>query len=219
MKKRTLKRILKISIPIIIIGVFISTFFMHFKKDKGMTGNEWMMLQTDYIDTLTAYTVNMDEVYALYIAGDMPVTNFITEYALLENEWDVMDAAYEKFLQANTITPGTHSYASQKGEEAINLLRTNIKDILTSTKNENSVISTDKMLYMYLAHKQQAQVYLAQYAVSYMIIKESQNYTEEDYAKRINEIKDEYFNSDASETLSELETNVDATDTSESEVE
>lgn len=203
MKKRTFKKLCHIGIPLIVIAVFIGTFFIKFKKDNGLSGNEWFSLQSEYMDKLTAFCLNMDEVYALYISGDMSESNFIMEYALLKNEWDVLDASYEKFLEENPVAPGGHSYISKRGEQAVNSLRVTIKDILDSTKEGNTIIGTDKMLYMYLAHNQQAQYHLAEYTVSYLTLVESM-YDESDYQNILNKLESEYYNETESKSAMEV---------------
>lgn len=202
MKKRTLKKILRIAVPLICAAIFIGTFFIKFKKDNGLNGNEWFSMQSEYMDKLTAFCLNMDEVYALYISGDMSEGNFIMEYALLKSEWEVLDASYEKFLEETPIAPGGHSYISKRGEQAVNSLRATIKDLLDSTKKNNTVIGTDKMLYMYLAHNQQAQYHLAEYTVSYLTLVESM-YDESDYRNILNKLESQYYNE--AESTSEKE--------------
>lgn len=202
MKKKTLKKISRIVLPLIVTALFVGTFFIKFKKDSGINGNEWFAMQSEYMDKLTAFCLNMDEVYALYISGDMSESNFIMEYALLKNEWEVLDASYERFLDENPIAPGGHSYISKRGEQAINSLRSTIKDILDSTKEGNTIIGTDKMLYMYLAHNQKAQYHLAEYTVSYMTLVESM-YDRNDYENIINKLESQYYNE--TETKSQKE--------------
>lgn len=191
MSKRKLKALVKIIMLLLISAAFVSLFFVKCQKEDGYDGNEWFSLQYEYMNKFSSYCNNMDQVYALYIAGDMTESNFIIEYALLENEWQMLESSYKSFLKGHNVRPEGHTYVSKRGEAAINNLRQIVSNILLSSKQGASVLSPDEMLYMYLSYKQDMQYSLAEYVIAYRWIVEAQ-YTDEQYDEMVSSIVSEF---------------------------
>lgn len=196
MKKKTLRLIIRIVAVLACIGLVATVFIKKMKKDNGLDGNEWFARQYEYMNQFTGFCLNMDEVYALYISNDMTEADFLIEYAILLNQWDILEASYIRFLKENPVRPNGHSYVSRRGEGAITDLRNTINKILESTKNGNAIITQDEILYMYLSYKQDIQMSLAEYTVAYQWI-QARDMKEKDYEKMIDEyaeyLKDEMF--------------------------
>lgn len=204
MSKKNFKLLLRVIIALLCLAIVIIIFKNKIKKDTGLDGNEWFARQYEYMNQFTSYCLSMDQVYALYIAEDMTTSNFLIEYALLLNQWEVLEASYSRYLKENPVKPNGHTYVSKRGEEAITDLRYTIKNILDKTKNGNSVLSQKELLYMYLSFKQDIQMALAEYSVAYQWIIDSE-LSENDYEQMVIKYKD-YFEAEMSELEPEEET-------------
>lgn len=143
---------------------------------KGISGNEWVLMQMSYLDELELFAENMDEVFSLYVIGAIGATDFLTEIDLLKEEYSIMDSVYKAEKQSHPILPESNSYAAQKGSEGFERVREILLLILNDAVVDGSPLSPEEAAYMYMAHKEELTDNLAVYltAVQYITAAETE---------------------------------------------
>ena len=99
---------------------------------KGVTGNEWLLMQEERLDELELLADNMDEVFSLYVMGAIGSTDFLTEIELLKQQYAVMNEMYDAEKREYPILPENNSYAAQKGVEGLERVREILGAILNN---------------------------------------------------------------------------------------
>lgn len=85
---------------------------------SGISGNDFLLQQQSYYQNLQAICSSSDDILTLYLIGSMDITDFQNEFHLLVKQTKLVTNQYEQ--QKTQITPGSHSYASKAGMEALN---------------------------------------------------------------------------------------------------
>ena len=138
---------------------------------KGITGDQWFLMQEPYISDLQSFAKGMDEVYSLYINGSIPNEDFINEVALLKDQYCVLEANYEFAKENIHILPESYSYAAQRGVNSIENIYRIFGEVLNSSVDEyNTPLSQSEIAYLYLLKGQEIDSYLAEYIAAYQII-------------------------------------------------
>lgn len=124
-------------------------------------------MQTDTFDNLSAFCDELDTVVNLYVIGSITSDDFKNEIEMLGYQYEMVLAAYEKKSDECKLQPGSHSYASKKGIDALEGMMDSISDILdAAVSKDGSILSPTDMAYVYLAYQQQITHYIAEYLVS-----------------------------------------------------
>ncbi len=138
---------------------------------QGITGDEWVIMQMDYMDDIDAFTQGMDEVYTLYVSGGITAEDFLTELRLLKQQNQIMQQVYESEKEENTILPNSYSSIAQKGIQSIEDMRNIFTNILNeSTDEDGNVLSQEEIAYLYLSYNDELETDLASYLVAYEYI-------------------------------------------------
>lgn len=136
-----------------------------------ITGDEWFMKQDEYMVDLQAFTDGMDEVYSLYISGNISAADFKEELQLLKIQYSIIQADYKAAKNNNPILAEEYSYAAQKGIHAAENIRQLISKILNESSDKNGdPLVPEQLSYMYMAYGQELNDYLADYITAYQII-------------------------------------------------
>ena len=155
----------------IVIGIFLSVFLVlaaigiwwYFSYSKSVSGPEWLAMQDTYIDQMESYADEMDDVFALYISGNISQEDFKNHIAVLKGEFSIMLKAYEKAQKDNPIRTGSHTYSSKIGCESVEKCFETIGNILEMASDEKNSSDTSILGYKYLAYQQEIIVSLSDY--------------------------------------------------------
>lgn len=187
---------------------------------QGITGDEWVIMQMDYMDDLDAFTKGMDEVYTLYVSGGITAEDFLTEVRVLKQQNLIMQNVYETEKEKNPILPDSYSSIAQKGIQSIEDMRNIFTNILNeSTDEEGNALSQEEIAYLYISYNDELKTDLASYLVAYEYIAgqyNTESETNSDEAANTTESSNNLTEttSDADTIISEENTTV-ATDNAE----
>ncbi len=138
---------------------------------QGITGDEWVIMQMDYMDDIDAFTKGMDEVYTLYVLGGITSDDFLTEIRVLKQQNLILQKVYEAEKENNPILPDSYSSIAQKGIQSIEDMRNIFTNILNESTDENgNVLSQEEIAYLYLSYNDELKTDLASYLVAYEYI-------------------------------------------------
>ena len=73
---------------LLIVGILAARGLYHYQKQY--TGEEWFQKQESYISNLRTYVGEMDDVFALYIAGSIQEDDFLNHISVLQGELDII---------------------------------------------------------------------------------------------------------------------------------
>ena len=78
-----------IIIPVFFL-VIIALCSYIYQEEQKITGEEWLSVQSAYINEMSIYADNMDTIFALYIGGSISEEDFLNHIEILEDELTVM---------------------------------------------------------------------------------------------------------------------------------
>lgn len=156
-----------IIIPVFFL-VIIALCSYIYQEEQKITGEEWLSVQSTYIDEMSIYADNMDTIFALYIGGSISEADFLNHIEILEDELTVMVAARDELQDKYEIKTGSHTYSSKKGCEAVDHCYLTLKDILDMARNNYQDV--DVLSYKYLAFHQEVIDDLADYMAAIEIL-------------------------------------------------
>lgn len=87
-------------------------------QPSGISGNDFLLQQQSYYQNLQAICSSSDDILTLYLIGSMDITDFQNEFHLLDKQARLSMNQYDQ--EKAQIIPGSHSYASKAGMEALN---------------------------------------------------------------------------------------------------
>ena len=135
---------------------------------KSISGDRWLMMQDDYSNDLSMFVANMDQVYSLYISGQISDDDFATEVKSMQKAYKVMEADYKEDKEENPIRAGSYSADAQRGINAIEDYRKAIGNIMTDSFDTNGdPISRQKAAYVYMGYGQQMAEDISVYTKAY----------------------------------------------------
>ena len=138
---------------------------------KGVTGDQWLMMQEPYINDLQSFSEGMDEVYTLYIAGSITKDDFCSELSVLKAQYSILEADYEVFKEDTHILPENFSYAAQRGVNGVENIYRLLGEALDESLDENGApLPQAEISYLYLLKGQEIHSCLADYITAYQII-------------------------------------------------
>ena len=135
-------------IPLFLLaGILAARGFYHYQKQY--TGEEWFQKQETYISSLRTYVGEMDDVFALYIAGSIQEEDFLNHISVLHRELDIIQGCYKKEQSEHPVRTGTYTYEEKLGCEGVSETLDNLQEVLSMAGNNSSNIDT--LSYKYLA--------------------------------------------------------------------
>jgi len=162
--------LLCIGLAVILLSVCVGC-----SEKQTMTGNEWLLKQSDCFTDLEEFANGMDEVYSLYIMGSISKQDFVNELYLLKQQYKILTTLHNHMKDDNPIEPESHSYLSKVGTQAIEDLYISLGDILDNTLDENGKpYSQEQTSYLYLAYRQVVSGYITEYLTAVAWYKEAQ---------------------------------------------
>ena len=160
---------------ILSVVLVVSTLFTGCAA-KGITGNEWVMMQESSMSDLETFTNSMDDVFSLYFMGAISDEDFVQEVNILKQEYLLLEADYQQLKEENLILPESYSYAAQKGIAGIENAREIIGEILDSAVDEEgNLISPEELSYIYMSYQQELIDSLTDYVTAYQLILQTES--------------------------------------------
>ena len=98
---------------LLIVGILAARGFYHYQKQY--TVEEWFQKQESYISNLRTYVGEMDDVFALYIAGSIQEDDFLNHISVLQGELDIIQGCYKKEQTDHPVRTGTYTYEEKLG--------------------------------------------------------------------------------------------------------
>lgn len=169
------KKAVIIIILSLILVIAASGIWWYISYLNTISGPQWLDMQETYIDQMESYADEMDDVFALYISGNISQDDFINHISVLQGEYSIMLEAYKKAQDDHPVRTGTHTYSSKVGCESVENCFDVIGNILEMALDENNNSDTTILSYKYLAYQQEIIEYLADYMAAVEI-----NETEEE---------------------------------------
>ena len=153
--------IIIIAIVAIALGITAHHFVAH-RSDQ--TAQEWLDKQSEYVNNLTVYTDQMDDVFTLYFTGAISAEDFYVHLQTLYAEVDIMETDYQTYKESHPIVIGSQTYKTKLGTEAIGKCYGLLKEMLDKCAIDYD--APDLVLYEYLNYHQLIIEQLADYIVS-----------------------------------------------------
>ena len=117
---------------LLIVGILAARGLYHYQKQY--TGEEWFQKQESYISNLRTYVGEMDDVFALYIAGSIQEDDFLNHISVLHGELDIIQGCYKKEQTDHPVRTGTYTYEEKLGCEGVSETMDNLQEILIMLK-------------------------------------------------------------------------------------
>lgn len=152
---------------LLIVGILAARGFYHYQKQY--TGEEWFQKQESYISNLRTYVGEMDDVFALYIAGSIQEDDFLNHISVLQGELDIIQGCYKKEQMDHPVRTGTYTYEEKLGCEGVSETMDNLQEILIMAQGNSSDIDT--LSYKYLALHQSIIDSMAKYTTAQVMMK------------------------------------------------
>ena len=106
----TKKKII-LCVTLITLSIFSIFAFKSFQKyQKQYTGKQWYERQSDYIDDLSVYTGEMDDIFSLYIAESISEDDFLNHVSLLQNQLSAIQVSYQQEKEIHPVRTGSYTY-------------------------------------------------------------------------------------------------------------
>ena len=120
--------LMKNKIKPVVILMLVSILLITGCANEALTGNEWLLAQEDFYEDLHQICLEIDDVFSLYLIGSMGTKDFQNELVFLNIETTACQKQYEQ--QNAKIKPGSHSFASKIGMEALDHALSSIQSFL-----------------------------------------------------------------------------------------
>lgn len=138
---------------------------------KGVTGDQWLLMQEPYMNDLQSFADGIDEVYSLYINGSITKEDFCNEVSVLKDQYCILKANYELSKENTHILPESYSYAAQRGVNGIENIYRIFEEVLSESFDEyGNPLPQSEISYLYLLKGQEINSCLADYITAYQII-------------------------------------------------
>ena len=126
------------------------------KPPEPITGNEWLMKQTDCLTELQAYAEGMDDVITLYVAGSITAGDFQNEVAILKQQYAVLLEFYNTLKAEYPVEPETHSYLSKRGSDALQKVYDDMGKVLDGLFDPETGLpyTAEHVAYVYIGYRQ-----------------------------------------------------------------
>ena len=145
----TKKKII-LCVTLITLSIFSIFAFKSFQKyQKQYTGKQWYERQSDYIDDLSVYTGEMDDIFSLYIAESISEDDFLNHVSLLQNQLSVIQVSYQQEKENHPVRTGSYTYNQKYACEGVEETLTHLQEILDMARENSGDVTT--LAYKYLA--------------------------------------------------------------------
>lgn len=119
-----------------------------------MTGYEWINSQQSTVEELKTIINSTQEVYTLYISGNIGAEDFLNELKVLQQTLFYHQSVYED-KKGNIIIQPDVDEVSQKGIDSLEKLFADINDLYTASVDHSGVpYSVFEVSYIYINYKE-----------------------------------------------------------------
>ena len=151
------KTILIIAIALVIAGIIVGIAHCS-KSDDKISAETWVVNQADRIDTLKKYAENLDEVYTLYIIGDMSSYDFSNELKILQSQFNACYLEYKEHL-------------SEQGTKDMDAIYEDMQHLLFDSVTESQTPKTpEEISYVKIAYQEDLLMNITDYLAVYTMI-------------------------------------------------
>jgi len=175
MRKKTIIRLIPITIPAVIIAVILISILpsslrtQDKRQTKAMsTSEEWFFQQEDYIEELGAYSEGLDYSVAAYVSGESSLSVFSSELDALKRQIWLMRMDYENTMKEKRIVFSAYDQVLQLGCEDIHGCYISISNMLDEITA--AIISPEQVLYISISYADEIQNHISGYRASRMIL-------------------------------------------------
>lgn len=136
---------------------------------KGMPANQWLLEQDTVSDDLQQASISISDLFSLFLVGSIGKSDFETEIDLLIASLQLSQLKYQDTQKG--IEPGSHSYSSKCGQEALDNAYAITLDFLSVSK---TVLDDPSVLaHHYLEWRDSFLTQIAAYLTAITFIEES----------------------------------------------
>lgn len=145
-------------------------------RKKGVDSIEWLLSTEDTKNHLKTFMDSFDTAVTLYQIGVYSPEEFFDEMDILNGQFILIKAVYDKWQSENPVLPGSFTEVSKHGYDGVNkiwkLEEERINKIFTLA-SENA--SADEISYVYMSYNRDVSDAMIEYISAYDV------YTEEIY--------------------------------------
>lgn len=165
MKNTTTRLLLVFMAAIFVMGAFAGC-----SQKTEINANTWLLGQQSMMDDIVALSENMDAVYSLYIIGEKSEEDFIYDIEILRRQHAAIQKIYSLFKEKYFMKPGTMTYSTKKGIEAVEEARELAGKVLESTIRNGRPISREETLYLYIAYQEKLKNNIVDYYAAMAVL-------------------------------------------------
>lgn len=141
-------------------------------KANALQANERLLMEKEYMDNLSEYISQVDDVTAAYVSAQIDKNAYLERHQVLKNEYTIIKNEFTAWLVGHPIETGSESYVSKRGEQAIENTQKDIDGLLECTFKDGEVYDIYELYYRYLSQKEKIQTDYIEYIVAYRWITE-----------------------------------------------
>lgn len=150
MKKKNIKKIVLIIILLFLAALILSIAIpMLTRYFREQTGEQWFAKQEGYYEELSEMFHSADDIFALYISGNMAQSDFVEYLSMLYEMSAVMENKYDQDLEKHPIRANTYTYYQKSGAAAIRQIPDDFQAFLTDI--QENIDDMDYVIYGYAA--------------------------------------------------------------------
>lgn len=132
---------------------------------------QWVLNQRTHINHLINLSENIDDVYTLYIMGEMSVGDFNSEMQIINGQYLVYLKEFEQESNTDKIKLGSETFLSKKGRQALEKLNQDYESLFKDTYTDAITPRTpEEVAYVKMAYAQQIGEHFAEYISAYQVI-------------------------------------------------
>lgn len=136
---------------------------------KGIPANQWLLEQETASDDLQQASISISDLFSLFLVGSIGKNDFETEIDLLTASLQLSQLQYQDTQK--DIAPGSHSYSSKCGQEALDNAYTITLDFLSVSKTQ--LDNPNVLAHHYLEWQDSFLTQIATYLTAKTFIEES----------------------------------------------
>lgn len=172
-----------IIISVIAGGIIAGLTIFNVVKESNthqLQANDRLLMEKEYMDNLSNYIDQVDDVTAAYVSGQMDKNAYLDRHKVLSDEYTIIKNQFTAWMTGHPIETGSESYVSKRGEQAVKQAQEDIDALLKSSfKDENELYDIYELYYRYLAAKEKIQTDFNEYIVAYKWIVEKDTMEED----------------------------------------
>ena len=166
MKKSTIVLIIAL-----VLGLGIGAVIF-LSRDTGITGDEWLLDQSEYVSNLSVLVDDLENVVTIYGMEQMSNEDFHAEVCLARDKLVILHAAQKEAERKAGIRTGSHSWASKRGLEDLEEIYKLFKEMLDAFDEAGDQNTPSAVIYNYLAYIDKIEDSLTGYLAACEMVKD-----------------------------------------------